>query len=264
MRTFLITCWLCLMLHPAKADPLEVDLELFLAVDVSRSMNPTELELQRQGYAAALASDEIWSRIAGGMIGRIALTYVEWAGYVTQKVVVPWTLIDSPEDARAIADQITAHFDESLRRTSISDALLYAQASMRDNDFTGLRRVIDISGDGPNNSGQLVLVARDAVLADGIVINGLPLLTTDELSDRWGIPDLDVYYRECVIGGPGAFVLPVLGWEAFAEAVKRKLLLEISDHAPRDASPRIRHAQAYDCQIGEKIFERNMSRFSLP
>lgn len=253
----------CLGQAAPAQDLREVDLELFLAVDVSRSMSPAELEIQRRGYAQALQSDEVIARITGGLIGEIALTYVEWAGAGTQNVVVPWTLVDSPEAARKIAADITNHFDPSLRRTSISGALLYARNSIASNEFTGLRRVIDISGDGPNNQGLLAPVARDRVLADGIIINGLPLMTEDILSERWGIPDLDVYYENCVIGGPGAFVLPVLGWDAFEAAVKRKLLLEIAGDTPA-AEARIRRVDGYNCRIGEEIWQRNMRIFSEP
>lgn len=253
----------CLGQTAPAQDLREVDLELFLAVDVSRSMSPAELEIQRRGYAQALGSDEVIARITGGLIGEIALTYVEWAGVGSQSVVVPWTLIDGPETARAVAAEITNHFDPSLRRTSISSALLYAQASIAANEFRGLRRVIDISGDGPNNQGMLAPIARDRVLADGIIINGLPLMTEDILSERWGIPDLDVYYENCVIGGPGAFVLPVLGWDAFEDAVKRKLLLEIAGDTPR-AEARLTRVEGYNCRIGEEIWERNMRYFSEP
>ena len=244
-------------------DVREVDLELFLAVDVSRSMTPAELEIQRRGYAQALASEEVIARITGGLIGEIALTYVEWAGVGAQNIVVPWTVIDGPEAARAVAAEITKHYDPSLRRTSISDALLYAQASIASNEFHGLRRVIDISGDGPNNQGLLAPIARDRVLADGLVINGLPLMTQDILSERWGIPDLDIYYENCVIGGPGAFVLPVLSWDAFEAAVKRKLLLEIAGHVPQPRAD-LQQVEGYNCRIGEEIWNRNMRMFSEP
>lgn len=241
----------------------EVDIELFLAVDVSRSMSPAELEIQRRGYAHALASEEVIARITGGLIGEIALTYVEWAGVGSQNIVVPWTIIDGPDAARAVSERITKHYDPSLRRTSISDVLLFAQNSIATNAFTGLRRVIDISGDGPNNQGLLAPVARDIVLADGLIINGLPLMTKDVFSERWGIPDLDVYYENCVIGGPGAFVLPVLTWDGFEDAVKRKLLFEIAGHIPAPA-PRVQKVDGYDCRIGERIWERNMRVFSEP
>lgn len=244
----------------------EVDLELFLAVDVSRSMSPEELEIQRQGYAAALSSDEVWAAIRSGLIGEIAVTYVEWAGAYSQNVVVDWTIVETRADIEAVARTITAHFDPSLRRTSISGILDYARFSLAANEVSGLRRVIDVSGDGPNNQGGNVTLARDRALSEGITINGLPLMTTDALSDRWGIPDLDVYYTECVIGGPGNFVLPVWSWQDFAPSIQRKLVLEISGLAPSISpdAPQIRPAAGYDCLIGEKIMERNQAIFAEP
>ncbi|WP_415402630.1 DUF1194 domain-containing protein [Tateyamaria sp. SN3-11] len=260
-----ILLFLILMLSaPAQAqERVEVDVELFLAVDVSRSMQPFELEIQRRGYAAALTSPEVQAAIGGGMLGRIAITYVEWAGAHDQRVIVPWTLLQNPADAAAIAARITTNYDAALRRTSISGALAYAAASIEGNAFDGLRRVIDVSGDGPNNMGPPVTRARDQVLAQGITINGLPLMTQDDdLTSRWNIPDLDAYYTACVIGGTGAFVLPVTDWAEFEEAVRRKLILEI---AARPA--RLWRAQApasYNCLIGEQIWERNRDLFALP
>lgn len=244
-------------------DRVEVDVELFLAVDVSRSMQLFELEIQRRGYAAALSSAEVQNALAGGMLGRIAITYVEWAGAGNQRVIVPWTLIQSQTDADRIAAQITAEFDDGLRRTSISSALDYAAASIDVNSFNGLRRVIDISGDGPNNMGPPVTQARNRVVAQGITINGLPLMTHGEDAfSRWSIPDLDAYYTACVIGGPGAFVLPVTDWAEFEAAVRRKLILEIAG-----VTERIYRAQAtppYNCMIGEQIWLRNRDIFALP
>lgn len=262
MRTALA---LCLLASPVAAydGPREVDLELFLAVDVSRSMSPEELEIQREGYATALASDAVWAAIRSGLLGEIAVTYVEWAGAYSQNIVVDWTVIETREDARRIAETITTHFDPGLRRTSISGVMEYARQSIRDNDLSGLRRVIDISGDGPNNQGEGVTRARDRVLAEGITINGLPLMTTDALSEMWGIPDLDVYYTECVIGGPGSFVLPVYSWADFAPSIQRKLVLEISQNAA-ETRPQLERVSAYDCFIGEKIMERNRAIFSEP
>ncbi len=241
-----------------------MDVELFLAVDVSRSMSPAELEIQRRGYAEALTSRDVGAAIAGGLIGRIAVTYVEWAGEYSQRVVVPWTLIDTPQSAQSVANQITAHFDEGLRRTSISGALLYAAEDFDDNGFQGLRRVIDVSGDGPNNQGRPVLRARQAVLDKGFIINGLPLMTQDALSEIWGIPDLDVYYQRCVIGGPGAFVVPVLSWDQFADAVTRKLVLEIAGPPARLIRAQSRTLPPYDCLVGEKLWQRNRGYFSIP
>ncbi|WP_300055662.1 DUF1194 domain-containing protein [uncultured Roseobacter sp.] len=257
---------LCLLILPnlLRAEDLEVDVELFLAVDVSRSMSPAELEIQRRGYAEAITSPQVLDAIAHGLLGRIAVTYVEWAGEYSQRVIVPWTLLSTREEARAVAHQITARFDAGLRRTSISGALLYAAGDFEHNGFHGLRRVIDVSGDGPNNQGRPVTRARDAALEAGFIINGLPLMTTDALSQIWGIPDLDVYYKHCVIGGPGAFVIPVLDWDQFANAVKRKLVLEIAGVTPQIQPVQFTPPVAYDCLIGEKMWEQNRAYFDIP
>lgn len=245
---------------------VEVDVELFLAVDVSRSMQPFELEIQRRGYAAALTSAEVQAAIEGGMLGRIAITYVEWAGTYNQRTIVPWTLLDSPEQAAEIAARITANFNTALSRTSISGALDHAAASIEGNGFDGLRRVIDVSGDGPNNMGDPVTRARDRVLARGMTINGLPLMTQDDsFTSRFNIEDLDAYYTACVIGGTGAFVLPVTDWAEFEQAVRRKLVLEIAAlTAPAERVWRSQSAAPYDCLIGEKIWEKNRSLFAYP
>lgn len=257
---WLVILLLCLA-GPARADLVEVDVELFLAVDVSRSMSPAELEIQRRGYAEALASDDVVGAIRGGLIGAVAITYVEWAGATSQREIIPWTVISNAEQAQGFADQVAANFDPSLRRTSISGALAHAADSIDNNAFHGLRRVIDVSGDGPNNHGAPVLEARQAVLDRGITINGLPLMTRDGFSARWHLEDLDDYYRNCVIGGPGAFAIPVLSWDQFAEAVRRKLVLEIAGYTPPARIIRAQHrggdGPAYDCLIGEKIWEQN-------
>jgi len=264
MRYLILSLWLTLI--PSLSQAYEVDVELVLAVDVSRSMSPAELELQRRGYAEALGSAEVIKAIESGLLGRIAITYVEWAGAGRQRVIVPWTEISTAAQAQAVADLISAYFDESLRRTSISGALRYAADSIETNGFEGLRRVIDISGDGANNSGIPVQAARDEVTARGITINGSPLMTTDAMSEMWGIPDLDVYYTRCVIGGPGAFVVPVLSWDDFPAAVKRKMVLEIASDMP-PVRARVIRAQAnapYDCMVGEKLWERNRHIWALP
>lgn len=257
---------LALLLWPSLlfARDMEVDVELFLAVDVSRSMSPAELEIQRRGYAEALSSAAVMEAVESGMLGRIALTYVEWAGEYSQRVIVPWQVLASAEDARQIAQTITAQFDAGLRRTSISGALLYATQDFEDNGFEGLRRVIDVSGDGPNNQGRPVTRARDKALAEGFIINGLPLMTTDALSELWGIPDLDQYYKNCVIGGPGAFVVPVYSWDQFADAVTRKLVLEIAAAPTPAPQANLRKVATYDCLVGEKMWERNRGYFEIP
>ncbi len=237
-----------------------MDLELALMVDVSRSMSERELEIQRRGYAEALRSPEVFTAIQSGLLQRVALTYIEWAG--TQEVVVSWRLVETRADLHAFADALTARFNPALRRTAISEALIYGANSLEGNIYKGLRQVIDISGDGPNNEGRGVERARDAVLARGVVINGLPLLTREGMGQAWHLEGLDIYYRNCVIGGPGAFVIPVLDWGDFGDAVRRKLVLELVgtpqtvlptqvQFAPRDPA---------DCQVGEKIW-RELRRY---
>jgi hypothetical protein len=264
MRALLFALSL-LALPTAAQQRIEVDVELVLAVDVSRSMTFAELEIQRQGYAQALTHGAVMQAIRRGMIGRIALTYVEWAGHTNQRVIVPWTLIEGPEDAEWAAGMILASPLANHRRTSIASALLWSADAIEANEFDGLRRVIDVSGDGPNNQGPVVTTARDAVLARGIIINGIPLMTRDGLSMSFGVEDLDAYYRACVIGGPGAFVIPVTDWTEFAEAVQRKLVLEIAGGPVRQWQAQARRdAPAYDCLIGEKLWERNRRIFDDP
>ena len=248
---------------PARA--AEVDLHLVLAVDVSRSMSLAELDLQRTGYAAALPSPEVIAAITGGPIGAVAIAYVEWAGSDSQRLIADWTVIASAEDATRLASTIAAAPVTALRRTSISGALRAAQALLAASPHDSWRRVIDISGDGPNNQGGPVTAARDAILAQGITINGLPLMTEDQGMGRWSIPDLDAYYAACVIGGTGAFVLPVRAWPEFADAVRRKLVLEISGLAHDGLTTAQMTPQAdYDCEIGEKIWQRNQIYWSEP
>jgi hypothetical protein len=237
---------------------VEVDVELVIAVDVSRSMTPRELEIQRRGYAEALVSEQVLEAIRRGMLGRVAITYLEWAGTRSQRVIVDWTLVRGRADAEAIAARLTAHFDSTLRRTSISGALDFAATRFDGNGFAGLTQVIDVSGDGPNNQGRPVTQARDDALYKGIVINGLPLMTREGLGSDWHLDDLDEYYRHCVIGGPGAFVIPVLDWTHFPQAVQRKLVLDLVERrrAPVDPVKILRAgAPGYDCLIGEKIWD---------
>jgi hypothetical protein len=245
---------------PAAAQDVAVDVELVLAVDVSRSMTPRELEIQRRGYAEAIGSAEVVDAIRNGPEGRVALTYMEWAGSGSQRTVVDWTLVGSTADARAFAERLTSRFDVNLSRTSISGAIDAAVLSFEGNGFAGWRQVIDVSGDGPNNHGRPVEHARDAALARGIVINGLPLMTDEGMGRQWYLADLDRYYRDCVIGGPAAFVIPVTDWSEFARAVRQKLVLELV-HRSQAGIVRAQYApeQAkYDCLIGERIWNDMM------
>lgn len=263
MRSALPLC-LILLAGPVQAQweasGVEVDVELVLAVDVSRSISPEELAIQRLGYAAALTSPEVLTAIGDGLVGRIAVTYIEWAGAHIQRTVIDWTLIETPEDAQGFADAILANTLGTMRRTSISGALSYSAAAFQDNGFDGLRQVIDISGDGPNNEGRPVTQVRDEVVAQGITINGLPLLTSSGGFQH--LPDLDLYYRDCVIGGPLAFVIAVTSWEQFAEAVRRKLVMELAGLPPDafgESGPQVLPASeggSYDCLIGERMWNR--------
>ncbi|SMY07840.1 hypothetical protein LOM8899_01980 [Flavimaricola marinus] len=247
-----------LLAGPLSAQQTEVDVELLLLVDVSRSMSPSELALQRQGYATALTSPQVVTAIGDSMTGQIALAYVEWAGAGRQRIIMDWTLIRGEDDLTAFADVLRVGRLTTQLRTSIHAAIDFGADYIDGNGYAGLRRVIDISGDGPNNEGRPAPEARDQAIARGITINGLPLMTRGTGSAGMRLDDLDVYYANCVIGGPGAFVIPVTRWEDFAEAVTRKLVLELADAAP--APEQITLAQGYNCLIGEQMwFRRNQN-----
>jgi hypothetical protein len=243
---------------PARAQE-RVDVALVLAVDVSRSMSAEELRIQREGYAAAIASPEVVRAIGQGLHRRIAITLFEWANNTHAREIVGWTVIESRADADRISEQLLATHSVGQRRTSISGAIQHASGLLQTAPYQADRRVIDISGDGPNNQGLPVTEARDEAIAMGFTINGLPMMTRDGMGSQFNIEDLDRYYTRCVIGGPGAFMVPVNDWDQFAEAVRRKLVLEIGDASPI-AEPRIVRAQfvleePYDCLIGERIWQ---------
>jgi hypothetical protein len=239
-----------------------VDLELVIAVDVSLSMDLDEQRLQRDGYLSALRDPELHKAIAAGPRGRIAITYVEWAGPPTQSIVVPWTLIDTPQSALALADKLEQAPISRARMTSISAALDFAGQQFGTGGFNGMRRVVDVSGDGPNNAGVPVVPVRDELVAKGIVINGLPILLKAP-SSFFDIPDLDRYYADCVIGGTGAFMIPIKEPSEFRTATKRKLLLEIAGFEPPARIIRTQDANSEgrsDCLIGEKQWRRYLDR----
>ena len=251
---------------PAQAEePLAVDLELVLAVDVSFSMSPEEQRVQRQGYIDALTHPQILAAIAAGPRGRIALAYVEWGG--TPYQVVRWSLIDGRDAAERFVAELRDLPHRRIPFTSISRALLHSRALFRENGFEGARRVVDVSGDGPNNDGAPIPLARDTLTAEGIEINGLAIMLPRPRGAPT-IPDLDEYYRNCVIGGPRAFVLTVTDTADFAATIRRKLFLEIGyprltldpDLSPPHPSDRpvllpARHAGRF-CLIGEEMQER--------
>ncbi|WP_339947751.1 DUF1194 domain-containing protein [uncultured Albimonas sp.] len=259
---------------PQAQTPLEVDVELVLAVDISRSMDIEELRIQRDGYVAALRDPEVIRAIEGGLLGRIAVKYFEWAGPGRRGVVSAWTLLDGPGAANAFADGLAAGPISAAVGTSISGAIDYALDAFEGNGFEGLRRVVDISGDGPNNAGRPVTAARDEAVAAGVVINGLPLMIKAN-DGPFSLRELDIYYEDCVIGGPLSFVLPLWEQGKFPETIRRKLILEIA--APRLAPPpsiatpaRLApipaqlglggqaRAPRIDCLIGEKRRQRWM------
>src|SRR5690242_5480907 len=233
-----------------------VDAEVVLAVDVSYSMDPDEQQLQREGYMAAITSTEFMQALKHGMHGRVAVTYFEWAGIHHQQIIVPWRLIDGPESADGFAADIGRARYTRASRTSISGALLFAMPLFEGSGYRGIRRVIDVSGDGVNNNGPLVTITRDEVLAKGITINGLPILLKRPNASTLDIEQLDIYYEDCVIGGPGAFVIPIKEREQFKEAIRTKLVLEIAGRTPeRRVVPVAAAAPRISCTIGERLWQ---------
>jgi hypothetical protein len=219
-------------------------------------MDPDELALQREGYARALTSTEFLKALRQGIHGKVAVTYFEWAGATEQRVVVPWRVVNGPESAGSVADEIMQAPIRRAARTSISGALLFGMKLFDSSGQRGIRRVIDVSGDGANNSGQLVTIARDEVLARGITINGLPIMLKRPSYSTMDIELLDEYYEDCVIGGPAAFVVPVRDREKFVEAIRTKLILEIALLTP---PARLIKASASNprvpCTIGERLWQ---------
>jgi hypothetical protein len=211
----------------ARADE-PVDVALVLAVDVSRSIDEDEAKLQREGYREAVTDPAVLAAIRGGMIGAIGLVYIEWAGIEYQRTVLPWTRIATEADARHWAAALAQAPRVSFSRTSISGAIIHARRELVACPFEATRRVIDVSGDGLNNSGPPVEMARDEAVAEGIVINGLPIMNDRPTFGRAPPASLDFYFRDQVIGGPGAFYIIAEGFNSFGQAVKRKLIREIA------------------------------------
>ena len=206
-----------------------VDVELILAVDVSRSVDPEEQEMQFSGYEAAFRDPQLIEGIMGGPVGAIAVTMFTWSDWHIQNTVVPWMLLDGAASANRFADAIGNAPRRTWLYTSISGAMDFA-AKQFGQGFEGTRKVVDISGDGVNNSGRPVADARAEGLAQGIVFNGLAVLdrTPQPLSLVSSLPPLDTYYRDEVIGGPGAFLVVAEGFQAFEAAVRRKIIREIA------------------------------------
>ena len=238
-----------------------VDVELILAVDVSYSMDLDELAIQREGYAQAIISKEFLQALKTGPNGKIAVTYFEWAASNDQKVIIPWRVIDGPETADAIANEIMKTPIRRASRTSISGAIHFAMPLFDENPYRGLRRVIDISGDGPNNNGAPVTGARDAAVEKGVTINGLPIMVKEPSYSTMDIDNLDFYYEDCVIGGPGAFVVTIKDRDKFREAIRTKLVLEVAGRMPeRRIVPVAASEPRVNCMIGEKIWQDRWGR----
>lgn len=252
---------------PAAQAGSTVDVELVLAVDISYSMDPDEQALQREGYVAALTSPEFLSALRQGMHGRIAVTYVEWAGAADQRVLVPWRIVDGAASAETFAAAIAEAPYRRAYRTSISGALQFSAELFASSGERGIRRVIDVSGDGANNQGPLVDQTRDEVVAKGITINGLPLVLKRPSAATLDLEALDVYYEDCVIGGPSAFVVPIRDRSQFKEATRTKLVLEVAGATPPGrlvpasaSEPRVE--PRVSCTIGERMWQQRWGRGS--
>ena len=247
-----------------RANAIPVDVELIIAVDVSYSMDPDEQALQRQGYVRALRSKEFLTALHEGVNAKIALTYVEWAGSSDQRILVPWRLIDGPEAADAVAAEIAQAPYRRASRTSISGALLFTRPLFDTSGYRGLRRVIDVSGDGANNAGAPVAPTRDTVIADRITINGLPIMLKRPTPGTMDIANLDVYYEDCVIGGPGAFVVPIHDRDQFIDATRTKLILEVAGRQPPTrVVPASAQKPRISCLIGETRWQDRWGGFNF-
>lgn len=257
-------CCACILvlaaLRPVGAET-EVDLKLVLAVDISMSMDPDEQKLQRDGYVQAFRDQNIINAIRAGRTGRIAVAYFEWAGPDAQLLLMPWQVIDGQQSAHEFAERLSGHPYSRRMRTSISSALIFGHNLLSETEFRANRNVIDVSGDGVNNSGPLMRLTREQVLAAGVVINGLPILVRPTTQwTFWDAPDLDLYYGKCVVGGAGSFMLPITKLEEFATATRQKLLLEIAA-APTHGIIRVQQqsrpdVEGYDCGMVERQIER--------
>ena len=242
LRSLVVLLALCLApcLTPPVAQAAEqVDLLLVLASDVSRSIDQPKFQLQREGYAAAIADKRVLEAITAGRNKRIAVAFVEWSGVSSQKVLIEWTVIDGADAARKFGDQLIELPRSFAERTSISGGIDYAMAVMARAPYEAPRRTIDVSGDGTNNSGRDVGLARDEALAKGVTINGLVILSDRPMAwnpEHTNPPGgLAEYYRTHVIGGPGAFVLVAEDFNSFGQAIVKKLIAEIAEWRPAQA-----------------------------
>jgi Protein of unknown function (DUF1194) len=220
-----------------------------------------ELAVQREGYAQAIVSKEFLQALKSLPHGKISITYFEWAASSDQKIIIPWRLIDGPETADAVSAEIMKTPVRRASRTSISGAIYFAMPLFDEDPYHGLRKVIDISGDGPNNNGAPVTGARDEALSKGIIINGLPIMVKEPSYSTMDIDNLDFYYEDCVIGGPGSFVVAIKDRDKFKEAIRSKLLLEVAGRTPeRQIVPAAGKEPRVSCLIGEKIWQDRWGR----
>lgn len=222
-------------------------------------MDDDERFLQRNGYVAAFRHPEVIRAIESGLTGRIAVTYFEWAGPGRNRIVAPWTIISNAGEAHAFAEMLAEIPPGRERGTSISNGLYFGVELLDQSPARGLRRVIDVSGDGPNNVGEPVAETRDEVVARGIVVNGLPIvIRAASAASFYDIADLDIYYQDCVIGGPGAFLVTIDDVTQFEIAIRRKLVLEIADRPARVIPAQFAPRPPVDCLIGEKARARRL------
>lgn len=237
--------------HPAVVQT-QVDLALVLAVDVSSSMEPEEQLIQRDGFIEAFRSSLVHEAIQNGLVGRIAVTYVEWSGAKEQMILVPWTVVDGPGAAKSFAKQLASKPTRQSGMTSISGAIDFSTKLFSELNAETVRRVIDVSGDGPNNDGRKVTLARDQAVGEGITINGLPIMFSRGGTVTPEMENLDQYYRECVIGGEGSFVLPLHDPEQFAMVIRTKVIREIAGLSGQATLISSAQAAEMDCVKGEK------------
>jgi len=235
----------------------QVDLELVITTDVSYSVDDMEARMQREGAVTAFRSREVVEAIKSGSLGKIAVTYIDFSNANASRVVVDWQVVHDQATAEAFADAIAIARKTDGVQTSIASGIELAARLIEDNEFEGMKKVIDVSGDGPNNEGRRVDHVRDEVLAKGIIINGLPIVTEADKFDVYYLPDLDKYYAGCVIGGPGSFIQVANGFHDLARALRRKLVLEISDAAKETRDPMfVKVAAGQRAQSQRTVYER--------
>lgn len=248
-------------------DPYAVDIALVIATDVSYSVDENESRFQREGAIAAFRSPELLQAIKAGSLGRIAVAYLDFSSYASNRVVVNWQIVSDKASAENFADALAGARRTYGVQTSISSGIELAARLLDASPYNAVKRVIDVSGDGPNNDGRLVEDVRNEVIDKGIVINGLPIVTEQDKFDVYYLEDLDKYYAGCVIGGPGSFIQVAHGFEDLARALRRKLILEISSLEPEPprtgfitvaasagrATPKRGAPYEKGCDIGERM-----------